>query len=378
MISQTHINSKPPGDDRLRSRLLSPGFTLVELLVAIGLLAVLGTLLIMTFTDSLSLWSQGETQRKRYEEAHFILRKLTNDLRQAWVPLDDRSRSGVSADSLRPFLQAGINTPDNAPFRGRWLDMIRTKPGYITGGDSLSTGDRFQRRVYVLLPGEGLFRGTAPADESFPHHKNIGLLSEPNHVREQFELVGSNVLYVDFRFWGPWMDLEKLMESKEGFSISNRWPANLGGQGNHVSLVWDSSRRESGFRMFNKQADLPAVPAMVRVRVELTPDERISWPRLTSSLSSDADEGTPVPIERGADVPSTGYIHVGEEWIRVTSDNGTMTIEARGVRGTEAADHDAGDRVRAGNGFETTVYLPVYPGRQYYLDRLKRSRSDGE
>lgn len=373
MISQTHINCQKspylPGNYRGSG----PGVTLIELTVAVSLLVLLGTLLLMTFSDSLSLWSTGETQRKQYEESHFLLQKISGDLRNTWVPINaDMGSSKINA--FKPYMVSGFIPLDGTERRGRWLEFVRSKGGYLTGTDHARLSQRLTRQIYVFLPGKGLYHASVKADKSLPHHQKPDRLTDPAYIRDNLTLIGPNVWNAGFRFWGPWMNV-----NEGSLTLTGRWPANSPwGAGNGVSLWWDSSRTAfQKFRMHKPDAELPAVPGMVRVRVEMAERGRTSWPRLSNDLPSEAEAGKPLPLETGRSwTPEAGFFLVGQEWIRADSRDGPLTIRKRGARGTEPADHAAGTDVRAGRGFAITVDIPVYPGRQFYYDREVRSRSN--
>ncbi len=370
MIARTHINvnHRPEIPGRPPS---SAGVTLVELLVAMSLLVLLGTMLVLTFSDSLSMWNAGERQRQQYEEAHFILQKLSKDLRQTWMPIGKNERSSGHSDTLRPYFISGFIRPENSDRTGRWLELVHSKEGYLTGVENVDPGDRLERHVYVHLPGQGLYFASFSPETSLPHHSDLGKLNDPKYVRENLTLIGPDVWYVGFRFWGPWIRLENA-----SFGLTGRWPAeNQWGRGNGVSLWWDSSRKVfQKFRMYGPEKDLPAVPGMVRIRIEMGETNRSAWPRLSSRLSERAGSGEVLPLSSGSSRhPASGFFLIDQEWVRAGQEKGRLTIWKRGARGTETATHEAGTEVRAGKGFQLTVKIPIYPGQQYYIDREVKS-----
>ena len=56
------------------------GFTLIELMVAIGILSILGWALVQLLSSGMSTWETGEVRRGAYERAQFIFDRLARDL----------------------------------------------------------------------------------------------------------------------------------------------------------------------------------------------------------------------------------------------------------------------------------------------------------
>ena len=60
------------------------GFTLIEVLAATALFAVLGTMLFQMVQGGMDLWGRGERVRDGEERATAVLDLLTEDLRHLW------------------------------------------------------------------------------------------------------------------------------------------------------------------------------------------------------------------------------------------------------------------------------------------------------
>lgn len=67
----------------------SRGFTLVELLVAVGITAVLAAVLLSLVTRTIALWERSASSLMLENEADLILRRLTTDLESAYQPVGD-------------------------------------------------------------------------------------------------------------------------------------------------------------------------------------------------------------------------------------------------------------------------------------------------
>lgn len=74
--------STPPGRSRARA-----AFTLLELLIAVGLLAMLATMLFLILDATSRLWRENERRVDSYREARAALNLIARELR-SWQPLD--------------------------------------------------------------------------------------------------------------------------------------------------------------------------------------------------------------------------------------------------------------------------------------------------
>ncbi len=328
------------------------GVTLIELLVAIGLLALLAGLLVLLFRDGLRIWSQGEETRKEYTNAQFLFSRLDVDANQIWAPIDRRKVRDPNDAKLRPALYSSI-TPEGR----RWIEFLRIKSGFQQQGEGgMSVDDRMKRTVYLNDPERGLLRGTFPASEIPQHLDEPGLLDSAEYRSGNFELVAKGILYADFKFWGPW--------TKE-WTVKGPYGARDG-----AAVFWDSSRRRMDkFRMFVSDEDadpVPVLPKMIRVRVEVAISGKTNWPRLRGDLEEEKQTDG-VRISNGEQLPESGYARVGSEWIYYEdrTDNRLKKI-IRGRRSTVPKEHAGGTEVRYGAPFENTLEVPLYPGDSYY------------
>ncbi|MFW6163490.1 MAG: type II secretion system protein, partial [Planctomycetota bacterium] len=67
----------------LKPRHSRQGFTLIEILVAVGVLAILGTALIGLMTAAVDAWRQGEASRQVNEKLQALQRQVADDLAAA-------------------------------------------------------------------------------------------------------------------------------------------------------------------------------------------------------------------------------------------------------------------------------------------------------
>ncbi|MFH1732333.1 MAG: prepilin-type N-terminal cleavage/methylation domain-containing protein, partial [Planctomycetota bacterium] len=65
---------------RERDQMRRLGLTLLELLVAIGILSILGWALVLLLSSGMTTWRTGEMRRGAYERAQFIFDRIGRDL----------------------------------------------------------------------------------------------------------------------------------------------------------------------------------------------------------------------------------------------------------------------------------------------------------
>ncbi len=126
------------------------GYTLIEMMVAIGLLAFFGSGLVVLLRQSTSLWRSAETRGQAYEQARSLLDLIASDLRSAVV------RGGDAYDDswVRFVLDNGVNGQTRLRFV-RAIDAELSQPGLRYAGEMVSTRAAETFRGYVRkLPKE--------------------------------------------------------------------------------------------------------------------------------------------------------------------------------------------------------------------------------
>ena len=196
------------------------GFTVMEIVVAMGIFIVLGAALITILRQGLALWRTGETKKEAHERANFILSYLREDLANTYskvggsMPIrflcdlePESDERGVQRQRLRfvrtrrgesqhPIGSQGGRVLESDQYFDHFGDVEEARSGYLRAGAGL------QEILYTLDPDPDsttLWRGVRSppggADSLMAAAWN------PNWVEERCHELASGVLHLEFRFW---------------------------------------------------------------------------------------------------------------------------------------------------------------------------------
>ena len=362
-------------------RCAAPGFTIIEMLVAISIFIVLGGALVAMSHQAMDAWRAGETKRLTYERAEAVFSQIALDLQAAYTrePTD-----GKFIPMARFFATGGGTEPGRLSFVRSFETGPERSFTYYAGskrGASKPYTDGFTGDPATLGPLGGLLGVTYHLDGrklrraalAPPESPAKNLLSTTGDRKG--EVLTDNCLYLGFRFW---------TQHTRNWSAAPPRPSrkSWGGKGRSVGpeTIWDSTRgagvetvdeksgRKRPFSLSRGPAsrDYPAddvFPEIVEVTLVVEPDaKRAPRTELADGLGISgkvayvkSTSALPDP-ERGAP-----YLLIGGEWVRCSKViEGAYKIEKRGVRGTAPGSHPAGTEVRAGTTFLFRVYVPGY------------------
>jgi hypothetical protein len=340
------------------------GLTLVELVLAIGLLSILMVAIFNLLDGFLSLWEKSETRRQLVEESSGVLElaaaDLTSleggprgDLLAEWVSFDTDGdglrektwprlrlvRHASPAEIAR--LQAGAAEKD--PGEG----LLEVVWAVLPARRSAGTPDL--RAEGILWRGEQLFRGTRDKDEapSFFDERFTSASGQlpPGAVNE----VTHGVLWLGVRFAGQTTILGDLSVGPVGRGGGEGgWT--LGHALTDSSASWDAwsrGRPDAERHHWNQPpAGMPAprgrpvLPRRVRLELELERERdlkrRTRLERVLNATDSaiEVGDGTRLP-------PKGGHVLIDAEWMEVVSISGNRAVVRRAARGTRAAIHEA-------------------------------------
>jgi prepilin-type N-terminal cleavage/methylation domain-containing protein len=338
------------------------GFTLVELLLAIGLFSILLLALLRLVDTALTIWGRTDENRELIEMGGVVLDLLAEDIQALeggargdlladWA-LVDLDRDGITG-APRPRLRLVRNVGAR--------ERQRSAPAAPAAADA--TGfeperEVFERGLYevcwVWLPGgdgpderaQGvLWRGERQLGEdetlSFFDRNFLGPTGKPP-PGSLHELTGG-VLWLELLFAG------------QTSVVHDGWE--LGGELSDCAASWDAWRKErpdAEQHAFNlplagmpAAKDVPLLPRRVRVELELERPEDL---RLRTHLSAEfLPDGSVLEVQDGRRLPARGeLVLIDEEWLRVLSVDGNRASVERARRGTRAAVHPSGALVHHG------------------------------
>lgn len=324
------------------------GFTLVEVLLAAGLLSILFLALLRLVDSSLTIWGRTDESRERLEMSGSALELLAGDLHA----IEGGKRGDLLADwRLYDLDRDGI---DAAP--GQRLRLVRHRDAaglqrlaQDPSGPRIETFERGLTEVcWVLMPG--------PADD--PDARALGTLLRGER------LVGDEdtLSFFDPGFFGAggkavpgslnevtggvlWFELWFASQTS---IVHDGWE--LGDELRDCASSWDAwdrARPDAEITVFNRPAvgmprakDVPLLPRRVRIALELERPRDLRF-RTRLARSVGPEEGI-LTVRDGRRLPAAGaMILVGDEWMQVLSVDGERVSVQRGRRATPAREHPA-------------------------------------
>jgi type II secretory pathway pseudopilin PulG len=387
------------------------GYTLLEILISVGILVMLGAGLATIMTQGISIWKRAENRGRVYEQARMLLDQIAEDLRStvavaageqdsAWVRFicdhDENGRQRLrfvrttSGETGDPILREGgqylsVKTPaiydglhDNFEARAGLLAAPGGLMEIFYGRDPRSDRATLWRGVRAPLGGSGSFFDDDNVESSLAddddRKKGDDDSKKNDDSFDEFEEGGpfaaitrpltDGVLYLGLNFWGPTTNTWDESEIPRARVTRDSASGPL--------LHWDSTRAlldypgENGeFTFKAREGSLTDTgddifPERVEVTIVLRDDDHESL-FLVSSINQSAKTFT---ISRDVSVPddeSDRFILVDDEWIAVdVVDGRTIMIarDGRGMRDSDATSHKAGARVDIGATFRRVIDLP--------------------
>jgi hypothetical protein len=351
--------------------------TILELLLAMALLAALGGFIVQLLRNSFDLYHAGEKRGEYGVNAMVVLGLLEEDLANVAHGPDGRfllERRRLADTSLNadPFLRL-VRTVPNGDLEHRFLRLAgtKTKPDGEWRGEeplpesreTLKPASGLMEVCYALLqepsddPGVmTLYRGVhTPVLEPggfFDAGEDGDAAFDAAWVRKFMVPVATGILALDVLCWGPeTRDWARPARGRRPTSALETWDSTRGIMESFPLAVGPASAADTRDDLY---------PRRVRLVLTITrpgrPDARLAR-RLgpaDGSLSVDATDR--LPAERDADQD----VNVAGEWLTIVKrEFGTFQVARSPLQGKNAAiTHDAGTPVYVGKTFEQTVNLP--------------------
>jgi hypothetical protein len=139
--------------------------------------------------------------------------------------------------------------------------------------------------------------------------------------------------------------------------IKARWPNYSGAAVRYIvgyidtGVIVDAQVRHYVLTAFDGPDDQGAYPCEATDILDLVSEKRALAPQpsngvLTANITAGATSAVLTPVGIGAEYPASGRVVIGSEMCQYTRSGDTLTLTARGIRGTSAAAHNAGDTVQ--------------------------------
>jgi hypothetical protein len=345
-----------------RARSARRGLTLVELVLALGIAALLVLGLLQLLDGALSLWGRADQRRSSSEASAAVNEQLAQDVGELELGvrgdfLLDWTRCDFDGDGLarlplprlrliRPATPAELArlAPEAEPAHEALLEIAwALLPG--------SAGARGEAREFVLWRGERVqgAPGASYFDPAFFGSEGrppVGALHELSGGVLWFELACASA--------ASELELGWRVGDAPGEARAS-WDARGAGRPDPEACEFN----ESGARMRSGLGRLQ-LPRRVRALLELESDaDRRRHTRLAAPLGATDAQLQVIDGERLPPAGST--VLVDEEWLELLSVEGASATVRRALRGTRAAVHEAGALVRSGR--RSVREIPLGPLR---------------
>lgn len=352
------------------ARRVARGFTLIEVLAAAAIFALLGTLLFQIMQGAMEVWSRGQRVRDLEEQAGAVLEVLAEDVRHVFT--------GVSGSG-----------DQDARFVCEFMETDHDGDGLVDGQTTLL---RFTRLLHEARSLEWLDRAgeraavdgvaTLVGEEDVADLRPTGGLAEslyttatlpgetlPSLVRKVRTPIGGpdSLVAADLRSERLLHDAVRLVDRVLFFGVQCWTPDTTDWDGDApASSVWDSTRgllpRDAGFPYGRGPASLldgrdDTWPTLVRITLVLDPYEGDAV--APGILAEDLLPGGTRLVLRAplrGDERAPSHVWVGGEWMAVTAVDGAELGVARGAVPRE---HTAGTQVRTGPAYRRDILLPA-------------------
>jgi prepilin-type N-terminal cleavage/methylation domain-containing protein len=341
------------------------GFTLLEIIVAMGVFTILGFGATALLVTGLSSWRMAEGRRDAAERAELIFETLNGDVAclytdAARAPTRAILYSDYEKEGRQRLIVARTVPPPGADPRlasaGRTMAARET----IDGSGDLdglkrnvlrSPGDLLSA-VYFLSSDEKLYRAAVTPEKT--HGEILAPWGEKGA-----QLVAEGVMHLEYNFWSPKTTAWRGGENTIGPSYF--WDSTRG-LGSEQATAEEAARRF----VFNRSGSLEdprddLFARLIEVKVVLSMPHRGGSAYLTEDLSAVA---TRVSVSGAADYPAEEgehFVKIDQEWLsyeRISADGMAFEGVVRGRRESQPGTHAAGAVVRHGVTFRMVVRPP--------------------
>lgn len=395
-------------------------FTLVELLVVMGMLSVFLMFLTQILSDALTVWQRGEERVSLEDRAASAIDMVTSDLPCMTAVSDrqfasarterferTRNRAGAPALSGRlyaqwiPFLPNAKPAPEEVagaqPGACDWFPEVRfvcTLDGGETAGilrarvaqeirdsEGAIDPDEMRQRVADRLrdipprhPAELALRVLPTGEENgcylalFRQRRLLlpgakGRWVDGAALPAPSTALLSNLLYVEFLFRSQYTESFAARRGSKG-APEHCWDSARAG-------TFPSDHTVLGFTLDLDPSSLAdplddVMPSAVEARIVVDQGPGLAY---TAFLANKVDaKSVDLRVEYPERLPlpeDQPYLKIGGEWIHYSGIDGSRLIGVRrGMRFTKPRQHEGGARVHAGK--EVSIRVPIVVAREYW------------
>ncbi|MDZ4772045.1 MAG: hypothetical protein SGI72_02820 [Planctomycetota bacterium] len=365
----------------MKPRTRTAGLTLVELVIALGLLALMMLLVIQVFDRALATWRTAETKRSVMEAASVATELVTDDLRGIeggprgdfvleWVMFDTngdgvretkwprlrlvRQASGGEVARVQRDMRLAVERK-SAGSDGEVVKVETASPSQLEVVWMLapsSTSDKDARSVGILWRGERLV--TDPASKSFFDANFFGGSNLPP-AGATSEVTGGVL----------WMSV---LLASQTTNVRDGWKLARESTGAATSWdAWTKDRPNASMHPWNERAsgvpaakNRPVLPR--RARIELEIERPVDRSRRTRTLEGVDNQGVVLVVDDAQRIPlgENVFILLDAEWMKVASVDGRRVVVERGARGTTPVPHEKDALVHHGMRMTTEVTIAAF------------------
>lgn len=367
----------------LAPRARRAGLTLIELVLALGLFALLSMMVVQVLDSTLRVWGSAQGQRYAIGTHAMLSSQILGELDQVasgergdllvdWELFDTNGdlvatrplprvrfvRRATAADLVR-LGQREIDPtdPDTARIRGGELPLVEVV--YCALPRPLEVTDASGALPENLpgLPGDVvLWRGERLVDDrSRPSAFDDGFFQFGFPPPGSAEPLHGGVLWFELQFAG------------RGTRLDRGWQ--VGATPQDAVRAWDArggARLDPALHDFNRPyAALPSYRGEPlfprRIRLVLEIEAPSDTERRATLARAVAPEDTEIVVDQPRHLPRPDtFVLVGEEWMRVVRVTGNRVRVERGLRGSGALAHRPGTPLQSGRRFEREVSIPLF------------------
>ncbi|MBL8857820.1 MAG: hypothetical protein JNL28_04850 [Planctomycetes bacterium] len=348
---------------------LRTGLTLVELTIALGLLALLMLFVIQVFDGALSTWRNSETRRSVMEASSVVTELVTTDLRGVeggprgdllleWV-MFDTDGDGVR-ETKWPRLRLVRQASGGQVARVRHAARLASDPkAKLADGEVVQLTAQSPEQLEVLWM-------VAPASVTDKDARSTGILwrgerlttdSSSKSILAHDFFGGSNLppAGVTSEVTGGVLWMGVLLASQSTI-VHDGWKTTSQPSGAATSWdAWSKDRPNASMHAWNERhvgttvaKTRPVLPRRARIEIEIErPIDRLRRTRTADVIDNQV---VAVPVDDGKRIPleSDAHILVDAEWMKVVNVDGDKVVVERGRRGTTPVGHQKGAMVHWG------------------------------